>query len=243
MTPVPSKPEPLRFTPLNITQLTGQSQSHLQEVFPGHFLHREVVTAYLALVELAAEEGIALRLASGFRSFERQLAIWNAKARGERPVAGRHGELITMTELSEREKVLAILRWSALPGTSRHHWGSDMDIWDSAAVTDDYQLQLSPEEYATGGPFAACSYWLDTLISCGKTEFFRPYTGDDACGKAIGVAPEPWHLSFRPLAQICEQSLTLDVLYQVIENADICLQKAILENLDEIYSRFICSQY
>ena len=241
--PEPSKPEPLKFAPLNIAQLTGQSQSHLQAVFPGHFLHRDVVTAYLALVEQAAEEGIALRLASGFRSFDRQLAIWNAKARGERPVAGRHGELVTMAALSEREKVLAILRWSALPGASRHHWGSDMDIWDSAAVAGDYQLQLNPDEYATGGPFASCTHWLDALISRGKTEFFRPYIGGDAGGNTSGVGPEPWHLSFRPLAKICERTLTPEVLYQVIENADICLQRAILENLDEIYSRFIRLQY
>ena len=240
MTPVSPEPEP---EPLNIAQLTGQSQSHLQEVFPGHFLHRDVVAAYLLLVEQAAEEGIALRLASGFRSFDRQLAIWNAKAQGERPVVDSGGEPLVMAALSERDQVFAILRWSALPGASRHHWGSDMDIWDSAAVSDDYQLQLSPDEYAAGGPFRVCSRWLDELISRGKTEFFRPYIEVEAGGKADGVAAEPWHLSFRPLATICEQTLTPDVLHKLIGNTDICLQAAILENLDEIYSRFIRLQY
>ncbi len=243
MKPEPLKPEPFRLSALNSAQLTGQSQSHLQEVFPGHFLHRDVVKAYLGLVEQAAEEGIALRLASGFRSFERQLAIWNAKARGERAVVGSNGQCVTMSELSERDKVFAILRWSALPGASRHHWGSDMDIWDSAAVPDGYQLQLTPEEYAVGGPFAACSQWLDTLISRGKTAFFRPYTGSGEGSSVEGVAAEPWHLSFRPLATMCEQGLSRGVIYRVIENADICLQETILENLDEIYSRFIRSQY
>lgn len=239
---VSPRPASLKAKPLNIAQLTGQSQSHLQEVFPGHFLHRDVVAAYLLLVEQAAEEGIALRLASAFRSFDRQLVIWNAKARGERPVVGDDGELVAMAELSERDKVFAMLRWSALPGASRHHWGSDMDIWDSAAVNDNYELQLTPDEYAEGGPFADCSRWLDALISRGKTEFFRPYTEVETGGKTGGVAAEPWHLSFRPLASICEQALTLDVLYPLIENTDICLQEAILENFDEIYSRFIGSQ-
>ncbi len=237
----PPKPESLRLTALSSEQITGQSQSHLQEVFPGHFLHRDVVAAYLGLVGQAAEHGITLRLASGFRSFERQLAIWNAKARGERGVVGSGGELVAMAELSERDKVFAILRWTALPGASRHHWGSDMDIWDSAAVAGDYQLQLTLEEYAEGGPFAACSHWLDTLISRGKTEFFRPYTGSGEGASGEGVAAEPWHLSFRPLATMCEQALSLDVISRVIENADICLKKTILENLDEIYSRFIGS--
>jgi len=148
-----------------------------------------------------------------------------------------------MAALSERDQVLAILRWSALPGASRHHWGSDMDIWDSAAVSDNYQLQLSPDEYAVGGPFYACTRWLDELISAGKTDFFRPYIQADNNRKADGVAAEPWHLSFRPLATICEKALTPEVLRELIKNTEICLQGAILENLDEIYSRFIRSQY
>ncbi len=231
----PASPKP---TPLNIAQLSGQSQSHLQEIFPGHFLHRDVAAAYLFLVEQAAKEGIALRLASGFRSFDRQLAIWNAKARGERPVVDSRGAPVIMCELDERDQVFALLRWSALPGASRHHWGSDMDIWDSAAVSDDYQLQLSPDEYAAGGPFEHCSRWLDELMSDGSTEFFRPYKGS----QEDGVAAEPWHLSFRPLATVCEAALSPEVLRQLIANTEICLQGAILENLDEIYSRFICLQ-
>ena len=243
MKPASPKHASTRPTPLNIAQLTGQSQSHLQEVFPGHFLHSDVVAAYLLLVEQAAEEGIALRLASGFRSLDRQLTIWNAKARGERPIVDSAGEPVAMAALSERDQVFAILRWSALPGASRHHWGSDMDIWDSAAVSDDYQLLLTPGEYSAGGPFNACSRWLEELIRRGKTEFFLPYTEVDAGGKADGVAAEPWHLSFRPFAVICEQALTPDVLRELIKNTDICLQGAILENLDEIYSRFIRPQY
>jgi len=226
---------PKKITPLTIAQLTGQSQSHLQEVFPGHFLHRDVVAPYRALIEKAAEEGIALRMASGFRSFDRQLAIWNAKARGERPVMDSEGKPLAMALLSEREQVFAILRWSALPGASRHHWGGEIDIWDSAEVGKDYPLQLTQEEYALGGPFEHCSHWLGELINSGNTAFFRPYKGS----QEDGVAAEPWHLSFRPLATVCEAALTPGVLRKLIENTDVCLQGAILENLDEIYSRFI----
>ena len=237
------KPAPVRSAPPNSALLTGQSRNHLQEVFPGHFLHRDVVAAYLTLVEQAAKAGITLRLASGFRSFDRQLAIWNAKARGERPVVDSEGQLVAMAALDERDQMLAILRWSALPGASRHHWGCDMDIWDSGAVASDYHLQLTVDEYAVGGPFYACSRWLDEWISGGKTAFFRPYIEADKGGKTFGVAAEPWHLSFRPLASVYEAALTRDVLRQLIENTDICLQRTILENLDEIYSRFIRLEY
>ncbi|OUS10028.1 hypothetical protein A9Q89_11835 [Gammaproteobacteria bacterium 53_120_T64] len=229
----------LNIAPLTPVQLSGRSQSHLSEVFPGHYLHRDVVAPYLQLVDRASQEGIALRLASGFRPFDRQLAIWNAKALGERPVLDNTGQAVALGDMSERERVFAILRWSALPGASRHHWGSDMDIWDSASVSEHYRLQLTPGEYAVGGPFHSCSRFIDELIANGETSFFRPYSGR----QTDGVAEEPWHLSFRPLASACEAGLTPEVVRELIANSDICLQGAILENLDEIYSRFIAVRY
>ena len=39
------------------------------------------------------------------------------------------------------------MRWSAIPGSSRHHWGTDLDVYDAAAVTPDYQVQLTPQEW------------------------------------------------------------------------------------------------
>ena len=51
-----------------------------------HGLQPEVWLAFDQLAREAAKSGINLMLASGFRSFERQLLIWNAKANGERPV-------------------------------------------------------------------------------------------------------------------------------------------------------------
>ncbi len=35
---------------------------------------------------------------------------------------------------AEAERVAAILVWSALPGASRHHWGTDCDVIDAAAL-------------------------------------------------------------------------------------------------------------
>lgn len=216
-------------------ELTGRSMGFLQEVFPGHFLHRGVVDAYLELVEEAGRKGITLRLASGYRSLERQLLIWNAKASGERPVLNSVAEPMALSNMSERELVFAILRWTALPGASRHHWGTDMDIWDSAAVNNGYELQLVQAEYAEGGPFYRCSCWLDEIIASAGIGFFRPYT---ALTRGE-VAPEPWHLSYRPLAEGCAKALTLEMLQELIESIDIRLKSTILDNLEEIYSRFV----
>ena len=68
----------------------------------------------------------------------------------------------------------------------------------------------------------------------GKWRFYRPYDQDRG-----GVAPEPWHLSYAPLARQCAQLLTLELLAQQIAATDIALKSVILAHLPEIYNRFI----
>ena len=67
---------------------------------------------------------------------------------------------LDVSSLTDKQRIFAILRWSALPGCSRHHWGTDMDIWDAAAVPADYQLKLIASEYDPGAPFYDLSCWL-----------------------------------------------------------------------------------
>ena len=140
-------------TELTVTQLTGRDDTHLVMLPCGHRLLADAAEAFTLLQGDAAEAGFELAIASSFRSFERQLAIWNGKAGGERPVHDDAGRPVPMDTLSPRDQLYAILRYSAIPGTSRHHWGSDLDIFDNAAVPVDYQVQLSPAEVAGGGVF------------------------------------------------------------------------------------------
>ncbi|MFV0278041.1 MAG: M15 family metallopeptidase, partial [Parahaliea sp.] len=85
------------------------------------------------------------------------------------------------------------------PGTSRHHWGTDLDVFDAAAVSRDYALQLTPAEAAPGGPFHALHGWLDTRMAAGASHgFYRPYDRERG-----GVAPERWHRSYAPLSLDC----------------------------------------
>ncbi len=168
------------------------------ENLPGVGLASNSAAAALKrLMKRAKNSGLNLSVASGYRDYGRQLAIFNAKMRGERPVYGDTGALISKQSRTSDEWLHAILRYSALPGTSRHHWGTDFDIWDPSAVPAGYALQLHASEYNDEGPFAPLSDWLTSLISKDDAEgFYRPYTGE-----AGGVAPEPWHLSHRPSAR------------------------------------------
>lgn len=197
-------------------------------------VHRQILDPLLYLVERAASAGFVLKVASSYRSFDRQLLIWNNKARGLRPVLNDAGDLIDMNSLSERDKVFAILRWSALPGASRHHWGTDVDVYGAAVIDSNYQLQLTVAETEGAGPFAEFHRWLNDELMQGSTNFFRPYARD--CG---GIAPEPWHLSYAPLANIFSRRFTQDLLREQLEKTDLELKQAVLENLDEIYQRFI----
>src|SRR5688572_2341659 len=134
-----------------LDQLTGRSRGHLDEVpDPRCSLHREVVAPYLAMRAAAAADGIDLVAFSGFRDFDRQLGIWNGKFRGERPMQDRAGQPIDALTLSPADRVTAILWWSALPGASRHHWGTDFDVMDAQALPAGYRLQVIPAEYRAG---------------------------------------------------------------------------------------------
>jgi len=141
--------------------------------------------AFLAMREAARRDGIDLQAASSFRDFDRQLTIWNAKFRGERPLLDRSGQLLNVASLSAAQRIEAILIWSALPGASRHHWGTDLDVYDAAALHDRARLQLTPEEYGGAGPFAALTAWLDQHMH--RFGFFRPYVEAGRAGASIGV--------------------------------------------------------
>ncbi len=197
-------------------------------------VHRQMLDPLLFLAQRATSAGFILKVASSYRSFERQLLIWNNKARGLRPVLNDTGQAIDINLLSARDKVFAILRWSALPGASRHHWGTDIDVYDGSRIAADYQLQLTVAETQGDGPFAEFHHWLSDELVQGSSGFFRPYAQDRG-----GIAPEPWHLSYAPLATFFSQHLTQAVLCQQLEQTDLALKQTVLDNLDEIYQRFI----
>ena len=216
-------------------QLTGQVATHVREVPElAATLHPAAGSAALALREAARSEGIELTVVSGFRSFERQVGIWNAKYRGERPLLDRLGNVLDYASLDERARVDAILLWSALPGASRHHWGTDIDVIDRAAVTADYRPQLTMQEFSTGGPFLRLNDWLS--LNMKRFGFFRPYTVDRG-----GVQPEPWHLSYAPVAVAALEALTIEVLFEAIAASSMDGREQVLVRLPELYRRFVVS--
>jgi LAS superfamily LD-carboxypeptidase LdcB len=222
--------EPHEFT---LDQLTGRTREHLTEVSHARLsLHRGTAAPYLAMRAAALADGIDLTAFSGFRDFDRQLYIWNGKFRGERPMHDRAGRPLNALELSPRERVAAILWWSALPGSSRHHWGTDFDVVDAAAMPPGYRLQLVPAEYEPGGPFERLTTWLDRHMH--QYGFFRPYATDRG-----GVQPEPWHLSYAPLAVRAQRALTVDGMREVIAAAPLEGRDEVLDSLEQTFAAYV----
>jgi LAS superfamily LD-carboxypeptidase LdcB len=224
------------LTPDNVV---GQSDTHLcspDVAKPlGARLHHDVVEPFVQLRDAGRAAGFEIAVLSGYRSFEQQLSIWNRKATGKLAVLDSAADPLDIALLSEEELVFAILRWSALPGASRHHWGTDLDIYDRAAKPDGYDVQLVPAEVDAGGMFAPLHEWLDSRIRENAAGgFFRPYDSD-----RHGVAPERWHVSYHPVAAVCARLLTRELLRHTIEQADMMLQDVVLAHLDTIFERFV----
>ena len=64
--------------------------------------------------------------------------------------------------------------------------------------------------------------------------FFRPYATDRG-----GVQPEPWHLSYAPVSVRALQMLSLEVLREALEGAELPGQQAVLDRLPELYERYV----
>ena len=220
---------------MNPDELTGQARTHIAKVpEPDCALHAHVVAPFLNLRRAAQADGFDLTPQSSFRDFARQLTIWNGKFSGQRPMVDACGRPLDVHGLSASERVEAILLWSALPGASRHHWGTDVDLIDARATPPGYRVGLTPEEFAAGGPFAPLGEWLEA--NAARFGFFRPFRG-----VLSGVQAEPWHFSFAPVAENARRALNLSVLRQALVAAPLLGKEEVLQRLEELHTRFVAN--
>lgn len=218
---------------MNDGELTGRIRSHITDLPEQNCaLHIHVVAPFLRLRQAALADGFDVAAHSSFRDFARQLTIWNQKFSGARPLLDAAGAPLDTAELEPAERIEAILLWSALPGASRHHWGTDIDLIDRRAIAPNYRVQLTPEEFAPGGPFVALAGWLE--VNAARFGFFRPYRGIRS-----GVQPEPWHFSFAPMAEGARRQLTVGVLHEAIAAAPLLGKAQVLERIEALHARYV----
>ncbi|KAF7786311.1 hypothetical protein PRUB_a0835 [Pseudoalteromonas rubra] len=213
------------------SQASGLSTSHLIAV-ENVMVHSAVQRDLCALSKAAERAGFTFSIASAHRDFHRQCLIWNNKINGVRPVLNSQNEPVDLALLSPQARVHAIMLYSALPGASRHHFGTDLDVYARNCLPDGQQLQLEPWEYEQDGPFGEFNAWLSEHLA--EFGFFRPYQRYQG-----GVAAEPWHISHRRCATQMMTALSLQTLTTVIDAHDVAAKDTILAMLPTLYDQYI----
>jgi LAS superfamily LD-carboxypeptidase LdcB len=219
--------------PLTEKELTGQARSHIEQCSDPRFAaHPAAVTAFLAMRTAASTDGFDLQPFSTFRDFGTQCRIWNKKCTGAKPLYDEAGQVRDRSSMSDHDIVRYILNWSAVPGGSRHHWGSEIDVVDGNAMPAGYKVQLLPSEVNPGGIFHPLHTWLDANIE--TFGFFRPYAAFRG-----GMFAEPWHLSYRPVSEPALRDFRLDTLSAAIRDAVLEKKSVLLEMLPEIFKSHV----
>jgi LAS superfamily LD-carboxypeptidase LdcB len=211
----------------------GRNESGLVNVPPENLLLRDSVTEPFARLRSAAlAAGFRVRIESAYRSFERQLSIWNRKAKGELPLRDVQGVRMALPK-DEEELARAILLWSALPGASRHHFGTDIDVSDASAIPAGYEVELTEQECS--GMFAPFHAWLDRRIASGEAfgfnRVFVPGRGK--------IRPERWHISHIESARVLQNAFRPEKLRELYRNTDIACKKVILAHFAEFLDDYV----
>lgn len=211
------------------------SKNDYTESSQGLLVHKSIENDLKRMQAAALEDGVAIALLSSYRSFEQQLNIWNEKATGKRVIRNDDEMIVNIEDLNEDELIHAIMRYSAIPGLSRHHFGTDMDVYDPNSIDDNYKVKLVASEYDDEGPFAKLNQWMDkNLESFG---FYRPYSHDQG-----RLAQEPWHISHRETATNFVGQLTSDKMlsfFNQFSNNEFKLIEKIKNHLDEYLRDYV----
>lgn len=154
----------------------------------------EVATAFEMMKKKALEDGIQIKVVSSYRDYNHQNRIWERKFKRFRE-----------SGLSPIQSIKKIIEYSTIPGTSRHHWGTDLDLIDgSKQVKGDV---LVPSKFHGTGPFCKFKEWMDEHAQ--SFGFYLVYT-DTPDRK--GFKYEPWHYSYKALSKgYLNQYKTLDI--------------------------------
>ena len=167
-------------------------------------LEKRTFNAFKKMEKAALMDGIELKIVSAYRSYERQKTIWNNK-------------YLRFTEeynLEPEKAINEIIRFSTIPGTSRHHWGTEIDIIDGKY--EDEEDVLIGEKFKKNGIFYEMKKWLDRNSE--KYGFYIVYTDDK---KRKGFEHEPWHFSYKPASMELLKLFRKSNLKKVIKNGEI----------------------
>lgn len=147
-----------------------------------HQLQPAAAKAFQAMEKAALKDDIALKVVSSFRNYATQKRIWNRKYKR-----------FVNEGLEPKEAIRKIIEYSTLPGTSRHHWGTEVDL-----ILGDIEVEgdvLLEKHFHDNGPYEKLRVWLEK--NAANFGFSIVYTKDTL---RPGFRYEPWHYSYSPLS-------------------------------------------
>ena len=151
---------------------------------PGLYLHKDTYAAFVRMHAAALKDSVRLQIRSATRNFYAQKGIWERKWTGETTIENGQDASVAFPDPVTRARM--ILKYSSMPGSSRHHWGTDVDLnsFDNSWFASGKGLQIFE--------------WLSQHGS--EYGFCQPYNakGD---ARPYGYEEERWHWSYMPLSQ------------------------------------------
>ncbi len=169
---------------------------------PDMYLRKETYEAFKKMATAAEKEGVVFTILSSTRNFDHQKGIWERK-------------WIALKDKTAEARANKILQYSAMPGASRHHWGTDIDLNNLS----------NPFFEKNGGKKI-----YDWLVAHGhEYGFYQPYTA----GRKTGYKEEKWHWTYLPLSKdftaIASKYLKNDMITG-FKGSDMALKLDIVKN-------------
>lgn len=149
----------------------------------GMYLRKDAYAAFKAMHAAAKADGVNLRIISATRPFHHQKSIWEAKWEGRRAV---NGQMLPPNPRDPLHRARLILMYSSMPGTSRHHWGTDIDLND-----------LNNSYFESGTGLKIYSWLVEHAAEYGYCQVYSPM-GEE---RPTGYFEEKWHWSYLPIAR------------------------------------------
>ncbi len=174
-------------------------------------LRSQAQQAFNEMKAAAKADGLDFTVVSGYRDFNRQLQIWNDKLR-------------SVGDPDEVRRIDSTANYNAIPGISRHHWGTEIDI-NSVSLAD-------WQQGCTGQSCQGAVYdWLKK--NAAKFGFCQPYEQDRL------VLAEPWHWSYKPLSKQFTEKHMSEVTANDLMGRGIAGEAVIIRDFDKYHKGFI----
>lgn len=212
-------PASVQETALDLDYLLGKFDPQQRDDFspvgapytnkPGMMMRKEAFEDFKRMYQAAQQAGISLRIISSTRTFSQQKAIWEGK-----------WSRFAQEAPDAEQRALKILEYSAMPGVSRHHWGTDIDLND-----------LNNPSFAPGGQYHKTYEWL--LAHAHEYGFCQPYSPKGTGERSSGYNEERWHWSYTPLSKpLLAQYLSVvsDSMITGFKGSDMALRLQVVAN-------------